>query len=35
VLNNRYYRWLNMEYDESERAVFDSVWTRISTQFAK
>jgi hypothetical protein len=35
VLNDRYYRLLTMEYDESERAVFDPVWTRISTQFAK
>lgn len=35
VLNDRYYRVLSMEYDESERTVFDPVWTRISTQFAR
>jgi hypothetical protein len=33
VMNSSYYRLLDMEYDESERAMMDGVWSHVAKAF--
>jgi len=35
VVTSSYFRTLSMEYDDAESAVYEPVWTRIATQFAR
>ncbi|HET9832502.1 MAG TPA: hypothetical protein VFP91_12355 [Vicinamibacterales bacterium] len=35
VLNDKYYRLLSMDYNESDRPVFDAVWTHIAAAFER
>jgi hypothetical protein len=35
VMSDKYYRLLSMEYDDSDRTVFEPVWTHIVTAFEK